>query len=348
MANTDNNQTNTTTPAYELKTSTTADADFDKLVSTMLDDETIKKTMRSNGLYSRSDLAWWNVFYRHPRIDPYAFMGPTREYVFFTKPDLHIFNVGDTGTLNKELANVPFFYDLMRRGYNKSVLRDLQYSIDSSTPFIRILSNSKTSNMDLANISVDDVDTSSNLYGTKMFYRKASDHSDEEEDFSIEFEDNRYLDVYLWFKAFDQYEQRKYLGKVTPPSNNYRKNKVLHDQMSIFKFVVAEDMETIVFWAQKFGCYPKGVPREAFSDPTSDGNLKFTVPWKCTFQEDMQPNTISDFNYLASISSCKGIELPVYDENINGVSGENVLVPFISEQTNTFTGYKEYRLKWKV
>jgi hypothetical protein len=260
---------------------------------------------------------------------------------------LHIFNNGDTSTLNSELANVPYFYDLLRRGYNATVLRDLQYSADTSTPFVRILSNAKTSNIDLASITVDDVETASNMYGTKLFYRKASDHSDEEADFSIEFEDSKYLDVYLWLKSFDMYEKRKYLGKVTPPNDSYREKKKLHDQMTIFKFIVGEDGETIIHWAQLFGCYPKTTPREAFSDLSSDGNLKFTTQWKCTFLEDMEPNTISDFNYLASISKNNSSEVPLYDLSINAISGENVYTPVISIEGSSLSKYKRYKLKWR-
>lgn len=330
----------------ESNTSKVHDAAFNALLSN--ESDAYKKFLRSNGIYSRSDLNQFNVFYRFPRIDPYTAITSTREYVFFTKPDLHIFNSGDIYALNPELANVPFFYDLMRRGYNTSVLRDLQYSADSSTPFIRLLSNTKTSNMDLSSISVDEIETAANLYGTKLFYRKASDHSDEESEFSIEFEDTKYLDVYLWFKAFDEYEKKKYQGRVTPPNQMYTQKKVLHDQMTVYKFIVGDDGETIIHWAQGFGIFPKTVPRDAFSDLVQSGSLKFTVQFKCTFMEDMHPNTISDFNYLASISANNGIEVPIYDIDINGVSGENVLVPYISLESSGLSNYKQYKLKWKA
>lgn len=330
----------------DLKTSSPRN---DSFYSALVDDsDDYKKLIRSNGIYSRSDLDKFNVFYRFPRLDPYNMLGTTREYVFFTKPDLHIFNATDIYTLNSELRNYPYFYDLMRRGYNTTVLRDLQYSVDSSTPFVRILSNTKTSNLDLSNISVDTIETSANLYGTRMFYRKASDKSDEEFTFSIEFEDTKYLDVYLWYKTFDEYTKRKYEGKVTPPSRKYIEKKWLHDQMTIYKFIVGDDGESIIHWAQMFGCFPMGAPREVFSDLSSDGHLKFTVQWHCTFQEDMHPNTISDFNYLASNSQCKKIDVPIYDSSINAVSGENVLVPYITYNTGSLSKYGYYKLKWMV
>ena len=330
---------------YTLATTKLRDNNFNAIV--MDESDLYKRALRANGLYTRSDMNWFNVFYRFPRIDPFNALGPTREYIFFTKPDLHIFNERDIGVLNTEIANMPFFQDLMRRGYGKTSLRELQYSVDASTPFVRILSNAKTSNIDLASISVEDMDTAANMYGTKMFYRKASDHSDEENDFTIEFEDSKSIEVYLWFKAFDEYEKKKFEGKVTPPTQEYTVKKVLHDQMTIFKFVVADDGETIVHYSRLQGCYPKSCPREVFSDLSSDGNLKFTTQWKSTFQSDMDPIIITHFNYLSSLCSCEGTVMPLWDPEIQAVSGEDVLVPCISLNKIPNTRYSQYKLLWK-
>jgi len=332
---------------YELKTSATWN-DARTALMAKEDSNEYKKLIRANGIYTRAELDKFNVFYRFPRIDPYNMLGTTREYVFFTKPDLHLFNSTDICTLNKEIENMPYFADLLRRGYNTTVLRDLQYSVDKSTPFVRILSNEKTSNLDLNAINVEAVETSANLYGTRLFYRKSSDHSDEEGDFSIEFEDNKYLDVYLWFKTFDMYNKKKFEGKISPPNDLYRQNKVLHDQMTLYKFIVGEDGETIIHWSQLFGCFPLNCPREVFSDLSSDGHLKFTTHWKCTFQEDMIPNTISDFNELARISKSGGTDVPIYDIATNCISGENVLVPYIILDNAGLGKYKQYKLKWRV
>ena len=323
----------------------------DSAYQSIIDDEpdVYKKLLRANGIYSRKELNHFDTFYRFPRLDPYNYLGTTREYVFFTKPDLHIFSGMDKGRLNDEIANMPFFLDLMQRGYGGYVLRDLQYSIDPSTPFVRLLTNSKTSNLDLSAISVDDIESASNMYGTKVFYRKASDHSDEENDFSLEFEDSRWLETYLWFKAFDEYERKKYEGKVTPPNEFYTRKKVLHDQMTIFKFIVAEDGETIVHHSILKGCYPKSVPRESFSDLSGDGHLKFTTHWKCTFQKDCDPVTISHFNYLATLSQGWGTsqEALLWDPDIQAISGEDVMIPYVSLERVTNTKYSQYKLKWK-
>lgn len=346
--------TTTTTTDSSGNTIELASSNIDTTYGGLLDtsstaDAAIYKTLRGNGIYQRSDLTDFDSFYIFPRMDPYKALGITKEYVFFTKPDLHIFKGYDSGTLNTEIANMPFFRDLMARGYGKTVLRDLQYSIDKSSPFVKLLSNYKVSNLDLTSIGVDDVETGSNIYGTKTFYRKASDHSDEECDFSIEFKDNKYLDCYLWFKVFDMYEQKKYQGKISPPSDDYIRNKILHDQISIFKFIVGDDDQTIIHYSAIYGCYPKTTPRDSFSDMPSDGNLRFTVQWKGTFQQDMDPMIIKHFNNIAQTSSgysSSSTAMSLYDQDIGCVTGESAKIPQIAIESVSNSSYLAYKLHW--
>ena len=65
----------------------------------------VKKMLNSAGIYTRSDIQWYTRFARVPVLDPFNNLGPTREYVFFTKPDLHIFESKSDSVLNKELQN---------------------------------------------------------------------------------------------------------------------------------------------------------------------------------------------------------------------------------------------------
>ena len=94
----------------------------------------LARFIRANGIYQRNDFDDFNTFYLFPRMDPYKMLGTTREYVFFTKPDLHIFRTTadaankDGSILNPEIANDPFFRMMVSRGYAYSVLANLQYT----------------------------------------------------------------------------------------------------------------------------------------------------------------------------------------------------------------------------
>lgn len=330
------------------------------LEDTDADDNELLHLLWANGVYRKYDFDDFNKFYIFPRRDPYKIIGSAREYVFITRPDLHIFGSTaenpyntkakreDPSNLNPELQGVPFFKDLFDRGYQE-LLASLNFSHDPTAPFVNILSNYKTSNLELTNINVGDEETAANIYNTRIFYRKPSDSADEDADASIEFRDNKYLDCYLWFKAYDIYERLKYQGKVTPYNWNYTMYKSLSDQMTIFKFIVGEDGETIIHWAQLWGCYPKSVPRAIFSEMPEDGIYKFTVDWRVTFQDDLNPLTILHFNRLTDLyrRAHQGATTLPLDDAISGrVTGEAAGFPYIVKIANPMLPHKVYQLKW--
>ncbi len=317
----------------------------------------LARFIRANGIYQRNDFDDFNTFYLFPRMDPYKMLGTTREYVFFTKPDLHIFRTTedaankDGSILNPEIANDPFFRMMVSRGYAYSVLANLQYTapgFDNRNPFIPILSNYKQSNLELNSVTADDIESAVNMYGTKIAYRQSSYRSDEYTDFSLDFRDDRYLNCYLWFKAYDHYQKRKAEGRVSPAHQEYSIHKIISDQMTLFKFIVGEDGETIIHWSYILGCYPKSVPRETFSDMPADGQLHFSTTWHGSFQDDMNPKILDHFNWLCNVRMYgkQPDELPIYDETIQNVTGEAAFCPYVTQYKPTNSDIVQYKLKW--
>ena len=80
----------------------------------------------------------YTKFARYERLDPQNWMGMTREYVFFTKPDLQIFN---GNVLNSSIANNTLFREAYDRYH--SVLESLSWSVNTHNPFVNLLSNYK-------------------------------------------------------------------------------------------------------------------------------------------------------------------------------------------------------------
>lgn len=308
--------------------------------------DTFKSLLQAVHIYDRSEIEWYTKFNRFGCLDPYNNLSTTREYVFITKPDLHIFaSPSTTSALNPELATYPLWEDALVR-YN-DVLQQLQYSA-SGAPFINLFTNSIKSSVDIPNVSASDVQTSENIYGTFMTYRRSSLTADEQHEFSIEFEDTKYTEVYMWFKLYDDYEKLKDFGVVSPPDESYIINKILHDQMALFKFIVGEDGETLIYWAKMWGLYPKEVPRSAFSDLSSGDPLKISVSFKAQFVDDMDPNILVDFNKLTIPSGMPAANriLPIYDKNIGMVSGEWAGNPFITRTKHAKLGIDQYKFKW--
>ena len=323
-------------------------------------DPEFQRFLRANGIYKRNDMSLYDSFHRYPRLDPYNAMPPAREYVFFTKPDLNLYSA--KGSMNPQLSNITLFSDLDRRGY-RTVLEQLQYSINPNNPFMNLLSNRRTSNIDLPSVVADVLESNVNMYNTKIHYLKGTEPSDENVEFSVEFEDTKYLEVYTLFKVYDEYQKRKWYGLLSPPSiggeqgdqiSDYIAYKILHDKMGMFRFLISEDGYTILHWTQFWGVIPLSVPREALSDIPQDGHLKFTVNFKADFVADMDPVSLADFNSVSSSIPCTKNDIPVYDSSRNQVSGENVKRPWvegvdsqIQADTNRTPGnYKMYRLKW--
>lgn len=253
----------------------------------------LKEVLQANGIFDRSDMLDTIRFNKYGYFDLYNRVGQTKEYVFFTKPDLYIQPLHQ-GT------NIPEFQDAVRQGY--PCLRDLQLGLNKSEPFSAILYNHRASNLDLPDLDSSDIDTAENMWGQKIFYRGSSASSNDGYDFSMEFTDNKYRDVYDFFRLYDLYEQRKAYGVINLAEYNatdYIYHKKLHDQFSIFKFIVGEDGKELISWFKFIGVYPKNVPRSSYGDMPEDGNFKFTVQFKANHIDDLNPNIITDFNELS-------------------------------------------------
>ena len=330
--------------------STNKDLSFDE------ESSDIKRLIRSNAIYDKYRMGLNRKFTRFPIIDPYNQLNRTKEYIFATKPDLWIFN-GD-GSLNPSLANNPFFVDATNRYHEVALQLQSSASEGNVTPFIPIISNSVTSSLDIPGISADTIETAANINGTKISYRSTSHKSDEDFDFTLEFEDTAYLDVYMLFKMYDQYEKLKWEGEIdftkegSQRWQNYIVNKVLHDQFSFYKFVVAEDGMRIVYFANYTGCMVTSVPRDAFSDMSDTVSQKITVGFRAHFVRDMDPIIIRQFNIITSQTQLSAYrdQLPLFDDSIHAMNGSWASMPYVEKKDivdHRHGSHREYYLRWK-
>ena len=318
------------------------------------DSSDMKALMRANGIYDRYQMNWHKKFSRIGVIDPYNTLTGTKEYIFITKPDLCLLN--SKGDINRAISKNAFFIDAIKR-YGK-VAAQLQSSYSKDGPFIAMLSNSVTSSLDIPGINADLIETAGNIIGTRISYRGTSIKSDQDHDFTLEFEDTKYLDVYMLFKMYDEYEKLKWRGLIDFTTAeggarwvNYLINKVLHDQVSIYKFVVADDGQRIVYWARITGCTPTSIPRDSFSNMEDSVQQKITVGWKGHFVRDMDPVIIHQFNKL--VSAYMGSEdLELFDSKNHTINGDWASMPYIevravNDSSRMEENRREYFLKWK-
>lgn len=311
-----------------------------------LSDSEILSTLNSNHIYKRNQIEWYTKFSRFGYFEIYNTNSITREYIFFTKMDLHLFEP-NTQNLSTELQNIPFFVNC----YNnyRDVMNQLQWSSrhnSQSGPFCNLLTNAAKSKIDLSDMSIDKLETAANTDGVRLEYPLANVTSSNLQDFTIEFEDTIYLEVYMFFRIWYEYEVLKADGLVTPPTKDYTFNKILHDQMSAYKITVGEDGETIIHWAKLWGVYPTTIPRSAFSD-LSDGNpIRFSVTFNAQWVEDMEPTILSDFNTLV-IPQLKKFKdpIPLIDSKTGLVNGQWCNVPYIVSAMRN--NRQVYKLLWR-
>lgn len=320
------------------------------------DNSYFKSAMHYNKLFSKSETDLMNKTYRFGIMNQSSELTETREYLFFTKPDLNIFKrddvtgVVDTSSLNDYLATVPYWQSMFK--YHKHILYALQSSAEngrnsSIDPFNHLLQNMANSNLEIPALSGTSVDTATNIYGVNYTYKGSSEASDDSLDTSIEFRDNKDLDVYWFFRSYEEYENLKYRG-VIRPYKKYIEKKILHDQFAIYKFLVDMDMETIIYYGKYYGVYPNNLPRDVFSTASFDNGISYTIDFKTAFYEDMKPEILYDFDYISKdiYKKCK-YQVPVYNNHIGRVDGRAVRAAYINSVTNEAGNKIKYKLKWR-
>lgn len=271
-----------------------------------LEDDSYRGVLHANNFFTRNEIDLFNKDYRFGVLNPYGAIGAAKEVLFFTKPDLNILERDERsgeltvtgGKLINSLSSKPFWRDLFRN--KKRIINSLQLSADPKHDnFIHLLQNQVSSNLEIPSLDAETVDTPINMYGVGFSYRGSSEASDDGPEFSLEFKDTKWLDVYYFFKTYEEYETLKHHG-IIAPWRRYIENKVIHDQFAIYKFILDEDMETILYYGKYYGVMPKSLPRDVFSSASFEDGISYSVNFKAAFYEDMRPEILSDFNYLSS------------------------------------------------
>ena len=319
------------------------------------DDPFLKDTLAANNIFNQEDMKWYTRFNRYGYLNPYNETA-NREYLFFTKPDLNIFcdsnendnyndyeltrsnlNPGAYGTEDGGLQGVPLFQDAVSR--YKNCLVQLESSIKTNgsyDPFMCLLSNRVSSRLDLPGITAESNESASNMYGSSIQYRSSSFKSDNGYDFTLSFNDTKYLEIYMLAKLYDEYCRQEKLGHIRP-KKKYIRNRVIDNQFSIYKFIVGADGEHILYFAKLTGVYISDVPRGDMGDPPHDG-FKFSLSFHAQFVEDMNPSILTDFNILTGLKNLKQSSLidpmPIYNGKISAVDNSWAGMPYVIKVTN--------------
>lgn len=313
-------------------------------------DEAFKAAKHAANLFDRNDLDPFTRRYRFGYIDPYRTVSTVREYLFFTKPDLNIYPLDDSGSpqsdLSEYLRTQPYWTELSVM--HPEVIKELELSLDSSNPFNNLLGNTVMNTLEIPASEAEMIDTPANMYGVSYTYRGSSEASENNPTFSLEFRDTKYLPVYHFFKAYDDYEILKHHGHL-PPALKYRRNRILYDQYSIYKFLVDEDGETIIYYGKFYGVKSKSVPRDVFSNTDYSNGLSYSIDFGAAFYDDMKVSILAEFNnlYAPAWQSAK-YEYNVHNSILDAPDNRPAKAARVYRmKSSQAPGGFVYKLKWK-
>lgn len=304
----------------------------------------------SANLYTSNELNYYDKRYRYGILSPGDALSNCREYLFFTKPDLNIYpRDNDNGTpsmnLNSSLQSKPYWVELANKYLG--VIRCLQASL-TTDPFNHLLENMVQNNLEVPSMTAEMIETPSNMYGVNYTYRGSSEASDDGYDFSLEFKDTKYLPVYHFFRAYEDYETLKHHG-VLEPWRPYITDKILYDQYAIYKFLVGEDGETIVYYAKYYGVKSKSLPRDTFSNTNWDNGVSYSIDFNAAFFDDMKPTIIKAFNKSseATYNACR-YRVDIHNHLLDRPDNRAVKAAYvIKEKSPQSPGGWVYKLKWR-
>ena len=317
-----------------------------------------KNIMLNNQFIRRVDADWYSKCNRYGWIDPFDNDRVTKEFLFFTKPDLNIIKGADNdeySPLNEnDLQSIsPTIYEIYKR--QPEVITQLQHNIKNPDGtygnFMYLLSNSISSKLELPSISADSHESPSTLMGTNIQYRGHSYKSDNGYDFTLGFKDTAYLEVYALAKVYDEHIRLCKKG-IMRPKKKYVENHIDPTQFSIYKFLIGSDGETILFYAKLTGCYITDVPRSDLSDPGDEG-IKFSLSFHANYVEELNPLILAEFNIVSKPFSDFELKssqlLPVFDPNtiVNNEWGRYPHIQkIVCPRSNRRNVAYDYHLKW--
>lgn len=241
--------------------------------------------------------------------------------------------IGDL-IFNPQMQSNGYFKNLVRS--HPEVVKQLQYSLEPTNPFACILSGTASGFLSLSSSSYKTLDNARTIFGNTYNYLQDSEASDNAQSFDIEFVDTKHLDVFNFFKAYNEYHIARKSGLITPPTLDYYRFRRLHNTMGVYKFIVDEDMSTILYWTYFWGVIPTSYPRDAFSDPTFNDGLTFSINFEAAFIDDLNPTILGNFNYLM------GLKLLTHSNSFDNIySNHNQQVKLNNFKKMSETQYRE-------
>lgn len=270
-------------------------------------------------------------------------LSKTFSHVFFTRPDLNLieYKGNDSVVLAKQVENDATFYYLYKT--NKNILTSLT-QMHSSTHDFNLFLSSMARSFEVSDEYIKTTEHGETFTGYKMQYGKHIIESRTAGTFSVNYEDNKHLEIYKCHKAWVEYISKVYRGELTT-KREYITSKTLDYACSVYFIITAADNETVLFWTKYYGVFPTNIPSSVTSWGKGDSmNVpEYSISYAYAYKEDFSPLTLAEFN-MNSTGELKYVKN--YSEDL-GHSGQTMTgAPFI--ETIHHNGHYEFKLRFRA
>lgn len=251
-------------------------------------------------------------------------------YVFFTRPDLNLFEDGSGAIAPQILGRYEFVDNL---AFDLELFKFLKNGKGGS--FINILSN-YAENFDLSDEVLKVREESQTATDWKIMYGGRQNESLAANTLTINYRDDRNLSIYKLNYIWHEYIHLISLGALSPTAF-YRYNKILDYASSVYFILTAEDGETVLFYSKYIGVFPLNKPSSALSwSKGSHKSPSYSIQYQYSFKKDMDPSIIKDFNNVAGYTN--GMKhTPTYDKTYSTMARTMASNAFIEKVKG---GYK--------
>lgn len=251
-------------------------------------------------------------------------------HVFFTRPDCNILTYGGE-SLNSSFESDPEFNYAWRN--NSNLVKQLTLDNGQNHQFMLSLSN-KAASFSLKDEQINTDTYGKSFKGWKIAYGRNNVESKTADTFTVTFNDDRTLHIYLLHKLWVEYISDVYQGKKSPKSK-YIKDHMLDYTAACYYIITAEDGETIVFWSKYYGIFPTTIPSNKYGWGYGNTISKqdIDIEYQYSFKEDMNPETLTEFNINAGVKGNKRY-VPTFDPKLGHVGTTWVGAPYIELVTD--------------
>ena len=315
----------------------------------------IKKNLNIPSAYTRLELnkLFHTRFNRFKVQYPDYFMNNTIGYVFFTRPDLNLFNSDDTTgeatDILEQIQTDPQLYYIMQA--NPETAKTLTKGYSGEHHFNPLLSNTVMS-LDVSDESIDTLETGETFTGYKTQYAKSNIRSMTAGTISITFPETYNAALTQLHQLWCAYESGVYRG-LLKPKDKYIFGKELDYACNIYYFLVdAEDM-ILRYWCKYTGCFPLNVNKSIFSysGETQINHPNLNVSYAYFAREDMSTVNLAEFNNNAGGVNSNYMYKANYIPQLGSCGNTWVGAPFVSK-LNVQTGFMKdatlYQLKFQT